>query len=77
MIKVIHPGDSSIGKVETPSAIERAFKVYWIKLLLFPLGLILANLERMYALTFSSIGTCWMLQVTNFSINLFTLAKYL
>lgn len=46
-----------MAKVETTSMMKGVYRVSWIRLLLFPLGFVLANLEKMSAQTFSSLGT--------------------
>ena len=66
-----------MAEIETESIIDGILKVSWIKLLLLPLGFVLANLERMSAQTFFSLGTCQTLYTSIFPINSFTLVKYL
>ena len=63
--------------IETSPAMYGIFKVSLIKLLLLPPSFILANLERISAQTFFSLGICRTSYISNFSIDSFSLGKYL
>ena len=66
-----------MANIETRFAIEKVFKISWMRLLLIPPVFVLANFERTSALIFSALGTCRISDMSTFPIKSLTLAKYL